>query len=168
MPSDDRRTFLKTVASRSARPVSRVAESAWVRDVSFWLTGVTTADGVAYVGGQYDPGDDDLDRAHGLVHAIDVASGAPKWGYRLERQEHEAHEPVAGLPVVANGRMYATTGASQPVEDAHYGHPHVPEASDERPDETHRLPDDVDGDGSNDDGEPESDGETGGDEDDGC
>lgn len=146
---------------------AKTGESAWVHDVSFWLTSVTIANGVAYVGGQHDPGDDDdLDRAHGLVYAIDVASGTPKWGYRLERREHEAHEPVAGLPVVADGRMYVTTGASQPVEDVHYGHLHVLEASDERPDEAHRLLDDVDG--SNGDGGPESDGETGGDEDDGC
>lgn len=55
------------------------------------------ADGVVYAGTR-----DENSETHRAVHAVDLATGAPLWSFRTDGD-------VEGTPVVAEGRVYAST-----------------------------------------------------------
>ena len=105
-----------------------------------------------YVGGQYVP-ESDPSAGRGLVHAIDSTTGERQWSYLLDSdglQTSPEDAPAAGVPVVADGKLYTATypaGATLDYKYTYYSNFFVLGSCDQRPDGDEDLPSDEPDDG---------------------
>ncbi|WP_435156052.1 PQQ-binding-like beta-propeller repeat protein [Haladaptatus sp. DFWS20] len=120
----------------------------WTAEVEgTFFSSPSVGDGTVYIGGQYAP-DSTSSAGQALVHAIDGATGDKKWSYLLDGSDLETSPedpPAAGTPVVADGKLVATTypaGSTLDYGYVYYSNLFVLESCDERPDADNRLPTD--------------------------
>ncbi|ODR81257.1 hypothetical protein BG842_05345 [Haladaptatus sp. W1] len=137
-------------AGRIAALNVKTGEVAWTHDdpTLLFYNGPVVANGTAYFGGQYKPGSNFIPR-WALVCAIDVKTGEREWSYLLKGLDDQStiEPPAAGIPVVADGRLYTATFPGTSTTDweyVRYANLVVFESTDQPPDDDHRLPDETD------------------------
>lgn len=86
---------------------AQTGKQAWKHEIDAELTNApSVGNNTLYVAGRTTLAQDDGDA---LVVAIDTASGEQKWKYSFGSWDFDEYGPAAKSPVIADGRVYATT-----------------------------------------------------------